>query len=233
MHTRSPTPIPHRTSNAKQTSRMPLAELRTARGRGNYPELLRAHSDRCFVLLRSDNHARNGPVDEGSGAGAEMSLTTPVGTTSGGWKKWGIGGTPPPSLTHGRRWRGRSASGTERLGFGGLGGTTGRRGPVGGGGGRRERLGLEMESAEERDTLVSEINELVRLAGLRASADDFSYRGRDMFDQWCRSSSVARDVGVAAAGAAAGGESRSASNSGSGGGGGGDAPVSLVAAEKT
>lgn len=158
-----------------------------------------------------------------------MSVTTPVGTNLGGWKRWGAGGTPPPSLTHGRRWRGRSASGTERFGFSGLGGTAGRRGQATGGSGR-ERLGLEMENSEERDTIVGEINELVRLAGLRASVDNFSYRGRDLFDQWCRSSSlsVARDVGVAEAGAAAGGESKSASGSGAG-----DTSFALVASEST
>lgn len=220
---------------------MPLAELRIARGRGDCPELLRAHSDRCFALILSYHHAHNGSVDDGSGADANMSSTAPAGTTSGERKRWGIGGTALSSPVRGMFWKGRSASGTGILGFsrfGGLGATTtARRGPAGGGGGGgggkggRERMGLETDSVEERDALVSEINELVRLAGLRASASvgDCSDGGRDLFDEWCRSPTVARDSGVATAGVRVGVELKLAEGSG----GGGDALVAPVAAEST
>lgn len=156
-----------RTKNAKRTSQMPLAGLCAARGRGDCPELVHARTDRCFALVRSGSFSNSTPEgddgDQTKGSEFKKGWTVDGGrrVARPGRRRWGTGGNFPPRLTHEKRWRGGSGTSTTgRLGASGEKSTALRPG-------ERERLGIETASVEECDTLVAEINELVRRANLK------------------------------------------------------------------
>lgn len=199
---------------------MPLAGLCASRGRGDCPDLFHGPAnDRCFSLVQADYLTDDGDKKDDGGGGGDrnqegddtdggegQSPASPAG--AGRTRKWGIGGTLPASLVHGRRWRWGSGPGepTERLSAssspsrssaraaGGAAAAAHRRAAAG----ARERMGLETASAEECTALVDEINELVRRAGLKDGGGGSSARGRDLFDDWVRSSKAGRDADAAA-----------------------------------
>ncbi|CBJ31255.1 expressed unknown protein [Ectocarpus siliculosus] len=244
-----------RTKNSKKSSHMPLAGLCASKGRGDHPEPARSTTDdRCFALVQaadslghdnphhkdkdgggSESNGAGEDADEGGGGGG--------GSPAPGRRKWGIGGTLPANLVHGRRWRGGPGSAatttgpTERLGASATSasGSAATAAAVGTGAGAapqqhpagatRERMVLETTNAEECTALVDEINELVRRAGLQRGGGGSSARGRDLFDEWVRSA-VGRDAQAVDPGA--NGEAAEGAQEGRGSAGG-DAPVALLA----
>ncbi|CAN0438937.1 unnamed protein product, partial [Ectocarpus sp. 12 AP-2014] len=251
-----------RTKNSKKSSHMPLAGLCASKGRGDHPEPARSTTDdRCFALVQaadsldhdtprhkdedgggSGSNGAGADADEGGGGGGD--------SPAPGRRKWGIGGTLPANLVHGRRWRGGSGSTatttgpTERLGAsatsasGSAAMAAAGAGPGGGpgagpgavpqhhpAGATRERMVLETTNAEECTALVDEINELVRRAGLQRGGGGSSARGRDLFDEWVRSA-VGRDAQAVDPGA--NGEAAEGAPEGRGSAAG-DAPVALLA----
>ncbi|CAB1121430.1 unnamed protein product [Ectocarpus sp. CCAP 1310/34] len=215
-----------RTKNSKKSSHMPLAGLCASKGRGDHPEPARSTTDdRCFALVQAaDSLGHDNPhhkVKEGGGSGSDgAGADADEGGGGGGdspapgRRRWGIGGTLPANLVHGRRWRGGSGSAatttgpTERLGAsatsasGSAAMAAVAAGPGAGpgavlqhhpAGATRERMVLETTNAEECTALVDEINELVRRAGLQRGGGGSSARGRDLFDEWVRSA-VGRDA---------------------------------------
>ncbi|CAN0420568.1 unnamed protein product [Ectocarpus sp. 12 AP-2014] len=249
-----------RTKNSKKSSHMPLAGLCASKGRGDHPEPARSTTDdRCFALVQaadsldhdnphhkdedgggSGSNGAGADADEGGGGGGGGDSPAP------GRRKWGIGGTLPANLVHGRRWRGGSGSTatttgpTERLGAsatsasGSAAMAAAGAGPGAGpgavpqhhpAGATRERMVLETTNAEECTALVDEINELVRRAGLQRGGGGSSARGRDLFDEWVRSA-VGRDAQAVDPGA--NGEAAEGAPEGRGSAGG-DAAVALLA----
>lgn len=211
---------------------MPLAGLCASRGRRDCPDLFRAPTDdRCFALVQTDRdsvagekggghpHPEKNEGGEATDGGGDSDSPAP------GRRKWGIGGTLPANLAHGKRWRGGAEVGvgaatTGRLTTasrtqGTVAAATGRAGKANhhhaNAGGARERMGLETTSAEECTALVDEINELVRRAGMKHGAGGSSSRGRDLFDEWVRSAEVRRaaDADAKAADARTAGATRS------------------------
>lgn len=187
-----------RTKNSKQTSRMPLAQIRVARGQGDCPELLHAHTDRCFSLVREDSCGNSSVDDQGRdqsnlSAISDKPALDEDGNKTAERRRWGLGGTLLPSTANSKRWRG---GGVNTFKVSGLGATApGRlsfsgRGGGDGGGVARERMGLETANVEDCDALVDEINELVRRAG--SKRDGEASRGRALFDDW-KTPSVLRD----------------------------------------
>lgn len=209
-----------RTKNSKKSSHMPLAGLCISRGRRDCPDLLRAPTDdRCFALVQADCLAGD---DQKGGGDREKNGDEGNDTDGGGGspapgrRKWGIGGTLPADLAHGKRWRGGADAGwmgvatAGRLsasstpgGVAAAAATTGTAANRRANAGARERMGLETASTEECTALVDEINELVRRAGLKHGAGGSSSRGRDLFDEWVMQSAEARRGADADAGAEA------------------------------
>eukprot|EP00903_Cladosiphon_okamuranus_P016696 g15391.t2 len=217
-----------RTTNSKKSSHMPLAGLCASRGRRDCPDLLRAPTDdRCFALVQADCLAggkgdREGDPDKHSGNGngnGNGNESDGGGDSPGpGRRKWGIGGTLPANLAHGKRWRGSGAEAgvvpagttsttatTRKLTAGTTPSPGGRRGRgraavETAGRAARETMGLETTSAEECTSLVDEINELVRRAGMKhgdgggGGGGGSSTQGRDLSVEWARSAEARRDV---------------------------------------
>lgn len=186
-----------RTQNPKKTSHMPLAGLCASRGRRDCPDLLRAPADdRCFALVQADSlvgekaegrpekHKHEGNATDGGG-----------NSPAPGRRKWGIGGTLPANLVHGRRWRGGAGAenGAATTGMLTRSSSPGRA-AVAAGRPPRERMGFETSTAKECTALVDEINELVRRTRLKHTGSSFSSRGRDLFDEWVRSVEVRREA---------------------------------------
>lgn len=188
---------------------MPLAGLCASRGRRDCPDLLRAPTDdRCFALVQADCLAdetgdgghRGGHPDKNNGGSEKDGGGDSPGP---GRRKWGIGGTLPANLVHGRRWRGGADAGdvgaatTGRLTASSSPGRASARSATATGRSvkARERMGLETTSAEECTALVDEINELVRRAGVKHGGGGSSSRGRKLFDEWVRSAEARRDDG--------------------------------------
>ncbi|CAM9099172.1 unnamed protein product, partial [Scytosiphon promiscuus] len=159
-----------RTKNSKKSARMPLAGLCASRGRHNCPDLLRAPiDDHCFALVHQTDSCLAGDSphhrekEEGHAADKPEGSSEAAGFDGGG-------GSPEP----GRRNASSTPGSVTAAAAGGA-----RRHPVGG----RERMGLETASAEECTALIDEINELVRLAGLKDGGGGSSQRGRELFDE--------------------------------------------------
>lgn len=184
---------------------MPLAGLCASRGRHDCPDLLRAPTDdRCFALVQGDCLA--GEKDVGHTQKNEGNVTDGGGDSPApGRRKWGIGGTLPANLAHGKRWRGGTEEAGVDVATAGRLTATNSPGRVGGATGKaaRESMGLETTSAEECTALVDEINELVRRAGMKHGGGGSSSRGKDLFDEWVRSAAASRDAGADADAAAA------------------------------
>lgn len=191
----------HRTKNPKKSSHMPLSGLCASRGRRGCPELLRAPTDdRCFALMQADSLAD----EQGGGQRENIDGNETDGgrdSPAPGRRKWGIGGTLPANLVHGKRWRGGVEGGVGVATTGGISASSTPGGPTAAtrravnrrpNAGARERMGLETTSAEECTALVDEINELVRRAGLKHGGGGSSSRGRDLFDEWVRSAETRR-----------------------------------------
>lgn len=197
---------------------MPLAGLCASKGRGDHPEPARSTTDdRCFALVQaadslghdnSHHKDKDGGGPESNGAEVDADEGGGGDSPAPGRRKWGIGGTLPANLVHGRRWRGGSGSAATTGPTGRLGASaTGASGSVATAGAAaaaavpphhpagatRERMVLETTNAEECTALVDEINELVRRAGVQRGGGGSSARGRDLFDEWVRSA-VGRDA---------------------------------------
>lgn len=189
---------------------MPLAGLCASRGRRDCPDLLRAPTDdRCFALVQADCLAGDNGKEERHPDKHNGMETDGGGDSPGtGRRKWGIGGTLPAKLAHGKRWRGGGteagvdpAATTGRLTAStitspGEARGKGRAAAATAGRAAREMMGLETTSAEECTLLVDEINELVRRAGMKHGGGGSSAQGRDLFDEWVRSAEARRDAHV-------------------------------------